>query len=117
LKMIALLASLIVHAPAVGAGQNGWRFCDRSSGLGFSRNATADQRVVSSCPPAASRIMAPHGGLILRGGREKGEVEGDSESDNMNLDDDPMANNPPPDRMRYTGGVNAARALVVPSAA
>ena len=44
-------------------------------------------------------------------------MEGDSESDNMNLDDDPMANNPPPDRMRYTGGVNAARALVVPSAA
>jgi hypothetical protein len=59
--------------------------------------------------------MTPQGGLILRGGRKKGEVEGDSESDNMNLDDDPMANNPPPDRMRYTGGVSATRARVVPA--
>jgi len=124
---LPLACVLFLHAPRAGAGAGGWRVCGVSGGMVAARGTAAgglrergcergvaggvQESVSLKYEPASEPLHSSvHrvGLLRLRGGRKKGEVEGESgsASEGGSSDDDPMKNEPPPDRVRYTGGVS-----------
>ncbi|KAJ1471721.1 hypothetical protein T484DRAFT_1915886 [Baffinella frigidus] len=110
---LPLASVLLLHAPLVGAGEGGWRVCGvpgrmeaaRGTAGGFLREGGWERGLAGGAGQRGELLR-------LRGGRKKGEVEGESGSAPAESDDDPMKNDPPPDRMRYTGGVRTLAPLL-----
>ena len=93
----------------VGAGEGGWRVCGVPGAMVAARGTAAGGLRESGWERGVAGGAEQGVGLLrLRGGRKKGEVEGESGSvsDKGSSDDDPMKNEPPPDRIRFTGGVS-----------